>query len=54
MVVLEVPKIGFKIRLKWDTKIPISGIFHVCVKLQVRFYKAYEKLFFIVRIKKNY
>ena len=36
------------------TKILISGIFHVYVKLQVRLYKDYHEPFFIVRIKTFY
>ena len=53
-IVLEVPKIGFKVRLPFFlTKILMSGIDHVYVKLQVRLYKTYHESFFIVRIKTN-
>ena len=43
-VVLEVPNIGFKIRL--TLFLPrIFVIFHVYVKLQVRLYKAWHEPF---------
>ena len=53
-VVLEVPKIGFKICLTYFfTEILISGIFHVYVKLQVRLHKAYHEAFFHGKNKKK-
>ena len=50
-VVLEVPKIGFKICLTFFLKDSNFWYFLCFVKLQVRLYKAYHEPLFIVRIK---
>ena len=53
-VVLEVPKKDLRFAWLFLTNILISGIIHVYVRLQIRFYKAYHEPFFTVRITNFY